>query len=391
MKVVVLGGCGIQGRTAVYDLSMQENVEEVICADLNFDALDKIKSFANMQKITPMKINADNVNELINLFNKVDVVVDLLPKSFLQNVYEASLATGTSIVNSNYAYGGEAELDSRAKEAGISIMPECGLDPGIDLIIYGYSVKKFDEVHVINSYCGGFPDKAACNNPINYKISWTWRGVLSSTMRDASIIKDGEIIEIPAMEQHNETNIHYIDFPGLGKLEAIPNGNAVFFTDLLNITETIRETGRYSLRWPGWSSFWDPLKKFGFLSDEPVPGLPCDVSPVELIDKLMGPQLQYADDESDLVVMLNLFEGIKDGIKKRIVNRLLISKDSGTGLMAMSQGVGYPASIVAQMIANGDITKKGLLSPVWDIPYELFMEQLKSRGIICFEEDKKID
>ncbi len=391
MKIMVLGGCGIQGRTAVYDLSLQNDVEEVICADMNFENLHKIEKFADMTKVTQIKIEADNTNELETLFKEADVVVDLLPKFFLKNVHTAALATGTSIVNSNYTNGGDADLDRKARDAGISIMPECGLDPGIDLIIYGHAVQQFDEVHLINSYCGGFPDKKACTNPINYKVSWTWSGVLSSTMRDASLIKNGKIVDIPAMEQHDEKNIHYIEFPGLGELEAIPNGNAVFFTDLLNVTDTIKETGRYSLRWPGWSSFWNPLKKLGFLGTGPIAGLPCNVSPIQFLDKLMGPALEYTDDEKDLVAMLNIFEGIKNGKKIRIINRLLITRDLDTGLMAMSQGVGYPASIVAQMIANGEITQKGVLSPTKHISYELFMERLQKRGITCFEEEQVID
>ncbi len=76
-----------------------------------------------------------------------------------------------------------------------------------------------------------------------------------------------------------------MDFPGLGTLEAIPNGDAVFFTNALGVTATIRETGRYSLRWPGWSAFWHPLKQLGFLSEAPVAGLPCTVSPYQMIAK----------------------------------------------------------------------------------------------------------
>lgn len=82
--------------------------------------------------------------------------------------------------------------------------------------------------------------------------------MLESTRRDARVIRDGRLVEIPADRQHDPAQIHEIDFPGLGRLEAIPNGDGVHFTDLLGVTETIRETGRYSLRWPGWSTFWNP-------------------------------------------------------------------------------------------------------------------------------------
>jgi saccharopine dehydrogenase-like NADP-dependent oxidoreductase len=270
-------------------------------------------------------------------------------------------------------------------------MPECGLDPGIDLVLYGEAKRRFDELDVINSYCGGIPERSACDNPLNYKVSWVFEGVLASTKRESRIIRDGQTIEIPGARQHDTDYVHPVDFPGLGTLEAIPNGNAVFFTDALGATGTIRETGRYSLRWPGWSALWRPLKQLGFLSEDPVPGLACPVSPYQMLDKLLGPQLQYRRHEKDLVAMLNIFEGSKNGRSVRLTSRLLIERDLETGLMAMAQGVAYPASIVAQMIATGAIQGKGVLSPMRDIPCPAFMEALQSRGIVVEEEETALD
>jgi saccharopine dehydrogenase-like NADP-dependent oxidoreductase len=184
------------------------------------------------------------------------------------------------------------------------------------------------------------------------------------------------------------TMTYHDNFPGLGRLISLPNGNAVFFTDLLGVTETIKETGRYSLRWPGWCAFWRPLKKFNFLSDQSVAGLPCEMTPHQFMVKFLEPQLQYKEDEKDLAVMVNVFAGLKDGKKKKIVVNLLIERDLKTGLMAMSLGVGYTASIVACMIASGEIKGKGVLSPATDIPYESFMKQLSQRGIVL---DEKIE
>jgi saccharopine dehydrogenase-like NADP-dependent oxidoreductase len=385
MKILVLGGSGTQGRTAIYDLAGDQNISRVICADICFDELEKIRPFTDMSKISTVTVDARNKEALVDLYRKVDVVIDLLPKDFKQFVNQAALETGVSVVNTNYAHH-PGDLDTQAKKAGIAIMPECGLDPGIDLVIYGDAKNRFDEIHVINSYCGGFPEKKACTNPLNYKVSWIWKGVLSSTMRDARIIKDKKIIEIPAMNQHDEANIHMVDFPGLGELEAIPNGDAVYFTDLMGLTDTIRQTGRYSLRWPGWSAFWRPLKQLGFLGEAPVKGLACPVTPMEFLDKLLGPQLEYEKDEKDLTVMINVFEGIKDRKKMRFTSTMLIERDLDTGILAMSKGVGYTAAIVARMIANGDIKEKGVLSPIKHIPVQKFMRSLKKRGIQIKEE-----
>ena len=95
----------------------------------------------------------------------------------------------------------------------------------------------------------------------------------------------------------------------------------------------------------------------------------------------MGPQLQYKGNEKDLAVMRNVFAGVKDGQKKKITCDLLIERDLKTGLFAMSLGVSYAASMVAQMIGKGEIQKRGILSPVTDVPYEPFMKGLMKRGI----------
>jgi lysine 6-dehydrogenase len=385
MKILVLGGCGMQGRTAVHDLAADPNIEKIICADLRFDDLEKIRPFTDMRKIILEKVDATEKKSLVGLFTGVDVVIDLLPRDFKDNVIGAALESKVSIVHTNYAYD-TGDLDDRAKAAGIAVMPECGLDPGIDLVIYGDAAKKFDEIHVVKSYCGGFPEKKACTNPLNYKLSWIWKGVLSSTMRDSRMIRDGKVIKIPAMNQHDEANLHTIPFPGLGELEAIPNGDAVYFTDLMGLGGTIVHTGRYSLRWPGWSAFWRPLKQMGFLNDTPVEGLACPVTPVDFLDKLLGPQLAYADDEKDLVAMINVFEGVKNNQKLRYTSSMLIERDLETGIMAMNKGVGYTAAIVARMIANGDISEKGTLSPTRHIPVEKFMKSLKQRGVQINEE-----
>jgi lysine 6-dehydrogenase len=386
MKVLVLGGCGIQGKSAVMDLAGTRAVEQVICADANIEGIKAVSDFIDMSKVRTESLDAGDSASLDRLFRQADVAVDLLPRQFLETVCQAAIHARVSVVNTNYA-APIAHLNEAARSAGVAILPECGLDPGIDLVLYGEARRRFDELNLINSYCGGFPERTACDNPLNYKVSWVFEGVLAATKRDSRIIRDGTAIDIPGARQHDAAYVHEVDFPGLGTLEAIPNGNAITFTDALGITRTIRETGRYSLRWPGWSAFWRPLKALGFLSEEPVVGLAGPVSPYQMIDKLVGPQIQYRRNEKDLVAMLNVFEGKKGGRQVRLVSRLLIERNLETGLMAMAQGVGYPASIAAQMIAGGEIADKGVLSPMKHIPCSAFIDALRSRGIVVEEEE----
>ncbi len=387
MKIMVLGGCGAQGRAAVYDLLQSPSVTEVICADQAPEEIFQWIDTPTAAKIKPAVFNAADSSALRKLMQSADGVIDLLPRQFMVSVCEAAIDSQTHLVNTNYAYP-ISHLHKAAQSAGIAIMPECGLDPGIDLVICQEAVRRFDEINMIQSYCGGIPDADACDNPLNYKVSWTWEGVLSSSKRDSRMMRAGEVVDIPAADQHAPQNVHQIDFPGLGPLEAIPNGDAVFFADQLGVGATITETGRYAMRWPGWSAFWHPLKQLGFLSEEPVEGLSHPVSPYEMVNKLLAPQLQYGKDESDMVPMVNIFEGLMGGKRCRLTTHLLIKRDLKTGLMAMSRGVGFPASIVIQMIVGNVIEQRGLLAPTQHVPYELFAHELNLRGITISEKEE---
>jgi len=109
----------------------------------------------------------------------------------MANAFEAALETRVPLVSTNYGKPIQ-HLHEPAKAAGVSLMPECGLDPGIDLVICGHSVRQFDELNVLNSYCGGIPEKKACTNPLNYKISWNFDMVLRSQKRPSVFIRGGK-------------------------------------------------------------------------------------------------------------------------------------------------------------------------------------------------------
>ncbi len=382
MKVLVLGGCGLQGKAVLQDLSRSPQVKEIVCADVNPKGLEPAKKYLDMTKIKIRELDARDKDALLSVMKDgIDVVIDVLPIDFLGTVAEAALEAEVHLVNTLEGHMMPDDLHERAVERGLTIMPESGLDPGIDLILCGYGASEMDEVLELHSYCGGIPEVDAANNPLKYKITWTWDGVLLSYKLPARIMRDGEIIDIPAKDQFARQWIGRLDFPGVGELEAILNGDAIIFAEHLGIVDTVKNTTRCSLRWPGHSEFWKKLVDLNFLSDEPVNGLPFKLTPHQFMVKHLEPQLQYEDDERDLVIMRNVIIGIKEGKMTKIIFDLLDKRDMETGLFAMNRTVGYTASIVAQMIATGEINRRGLLTAVRDIPYKRFLEEIRKRGI----------
>jgi saccharopine dehydrogenase-like NADP-dependent oxidoreductase len=386
MKIIVLGGLGFQGKAALIDLMRSTEVTEVVCADARTDGLSALECFKGFAKLRAVQVDAASTDSLTALLkNGAHAAIDLLPIQFMPAAFQAAVAARVPLVSTNYAHG-LRHLDQPARENRVTLMPECGLDPGIDLVIIGGAVPRFDRLTRLDSYCGGIPEQSACDNPLNYKISWNWEMVLTSQMRPARFVRDGRMLDVPAADQHACAMNHDVDFPGLGVLEAIPNGDAVAYIERLGLGDTIREAGRYSLRWPGWRAFWQAMKQLGFLEEDPVPGLPGGISPKQFMVKHLAPRLQYGPEEKDLTPMVNVFEGEKDGRRLRLTTRLLIERDLESGLLAMSLGVGWTASLVAQMIARGEIAASGLRSPVQDIPYDRFMDELGKRGIQVKEE-----
>ncbi|AZO67130.1 MULTISPECIES: saccharopine dehydrogenase family protein [unclassified Mesorhizobium] len=378
MKIAVLGGLGLQGRAAIADLVASAGVEEVVCIDTAPDGAARLGGLTNLDRVRFVVPEGAIGPVLAEVLVGVEAAIDLLPQPLMREAVQAAIATRTPLVTTNYGKT-IADLAPPAQKAGVSIMTECGLDPGIDLVLYARAAKQFDAITAIDSYCGGIPEPKAMAKPLCYKVSWNFDMVLMSQNRDSVVVEDGQRVEVPAGRQHDNPFIHQIEVEGLGSLEAFPNGDAPYYAGMLAAAKGLQRSGRYSLRWPGWSAFWAPLKELGFLSEDKVPGV--GASPREFLGRLLGPQLQYGADEKDLCVMRNVFTGSEGGRRKTVTSDLIIERDLASGLFGMSLGVGYPASIVAQMLARGEITEPGLLNPLLHVPDGRFLDELARRGI----------
>ncbi|WP_042143482.1 saccharopine dehydrogenase family protein [Paucisalibacillus sp. EB02] len=392
MKIIVLGGSGLQGRAALLDLGKSPHVSEIVCADVSFEGIKSFQDYLNMDILTLRKTDAKSMEDLVALFSEdADVIIDLLPKGFNETTALAAIEAGVPLVNCSYASGLSNTVYEMALEKGVTIMPEAGLDPGIDLVLCGYGVSQLDQVDDLFSYCGGIPASDAIDNPLNYKISWNFDSTLMSYQRPALMLRDKDIIDIAGEHQHDEEWIHPISVNGIEGLETIPNGNAINFAKQLGIENQVQNTERRTIRWQGHANFWRNMVGLGFLEKKAIEGLPGEVTPYQFMLKHLEPRLQYKDHEKDLVLMKNIIRGKKDGKDIEIVYEMIDERDIETGLFAMNRTVGYTASIVAQMIGNQTITKKGVLSPTTDIPYELFIEEIGKRGIIIEEKKRQLN
>jgi len=380
MKILLLG-VGLQGKAALYHLVNSSAVTKVIAADANYDDLSTYVETLKTDKVTPIELDVRDRAQVAKQMQLVQAVIALLPQQFRLDVAKLAVENNIHFIETSYTMPEYGELDKLAKEKNITLLPECGLDPGIDLVLAGRAVREFDEVHELLTYGTGVPELEAADNPIKYKISWTFAGVLSAYQRPSRLMKNGQIIELTPSEMFDAANLHTVDMAGLGNMEAYYNGDAVKYLDILGIKDTVTDTGRYTLRWPGHSAFWKTMVELGFLREDPVKVNGQEVSPRQFVHNLLLPQLQYQENERDVAAIRIEATGLKNGKRKRVIYQMIDRRDLGTGLLAMQRTVGYTTSIGAQMILNGQIQKRGVLTPTHDIPSDIFIEELKKNNI----------
>jgi len=380
MKILLLG-VGLQGKAALYHLVNSSAVTKVIAADANYNDLSAYVESLKTDKVTPIKLDVRDSAQVVKQMQLVQAVIALLPQQFRLEVAKLAVENNIHFIETSYTMPEYGELDKLAKEKNITLLPECGLDPGIDLVLAGRAVREFDEVHELLTYGTGIPELEAADNPLKYKISWTFAGVLSAYQRPSRLMKNGQIIELTPSEMFDAANIHIVDVEGLGSMEAYYNGDAVKYLDILGIKDTVTDTGRYTLRWPGHSAFWKIMVELGFLREDPIKVNGQEVSPRQFVHNLLLPQLQYQENERDVAAIRIEATGLKNGKRKRVIYQMIDRRDLGTGLLAMQRTVGYTTSIGAQMILNGQIQKRGVLTPTHDIPSDIFIEELKKNNI----------
>jgi lysine 6-dehydrogenase len=387
MKIIVLG-MGSQGKAVIHDLEASSLITDIFTADIfsKRNSLAEAEDFLatrGYSKTRAIKLDVSNEKDLAGKFFELglNAVICMLPIQLALTAARAALDAGIPFVSSNYTYE-LSVLDDLAKGKNGIILPEMGLDPGIDLILGRLAKDELDVVYGINSYGGGIPaPECADDSPIKYKITWIFDRVLDVYVREARLVKNGKLQIVPGDEIFREENVHEIDFPGVGTVEAYPNGDSERYVKIFELGEELVEMGRFALRWPGHSKFWRTMVGLGLLDDTPVNIGSEDISPRAFLAKCLSPRLQFKSDQRDVALLRVEAWGLKDGNKVKVTYDLIDYRDLETGLFAMNRTVGFTSSIGALMILTGKITQTGVLSPVRHVPPREFIKELEARGM----------
>lgn len=372
------------------------------------------------------------------------MVISLIPYTFHAAVIKSAIRNKKNVVTTSYVSPAMMELDKQVKEAGITVMNEIGLDPGIDHL---YAVKTIEEVHQAGgkitsfwSYCGGLPAPEDSDNPLGYKFSWSSRGVLLALRNAAKFYEGGAIKEIPGPELMGSAKPYFI-YPGYAFV-AYPNRDSTPYKERYGIPEA-QTVIRGTLRYQGFPEFVRVLVDMGFLSEEqrdflkpsdkPLPWAEATQkilsatsakesdliwavsskttfadtaekerilnglkwvgifssdpitprgTPLDTLCAVLEQKMQYGPGERDMVMLQHKF-GIehKDGSTETRTSTLVDYGDP-KGYSSMAKLVGVPCGVACLMVLDGRITEKGILAPVtWDLAKPLLNELKEKWGI----------
>ncbi|KAG6488659.1 hypothetical protein ZIOFF_049908 [Zingiber officinale] len=254
---------------------------EVIVASLYLkDAKETVEGIPNAKAV---QLDAMDYEKLKEYVSEVQVVLSLLPASFHANIAKACIEHKKHLVTASYVETTMSSLDERARSAGITVLCEMGLDPGIDHMM---AMKMIDQAHIrggkiksFTSYCGGLPSPDAANNPLAYKFSWNPAGALRAGRNSASYKLHGEILHVDGNELFDSAvRFRMPEYPAFA-LECLPNRNSLIYGDAYGITNEASTVFRATLRYEGFSEIMSSLARIGFFETEPHPMLKGSVKP----------------------------------------------------------------------------------------------------------------
>jgi lysine 6-dehydrogenase len=375
MKMLVLGA-GLQGCACAYDLLQSPAVGGVTLADLRPDHLPPFLAGDWGGRLTTVRLDVTDPVAVRETLRGHTAVMSAIPYYYNGPMARAAVEAGCHFAD----LGGNTEivfeqkkLDDQAVAKGVSIIPDCGLAPGMVNILAAEGIRRLDRAQQVKIYVGGLPQHP--EPPLNYQIVYSLEGALDYYTTPSWVLRDGKPIQVDALSE-----LEAVDFPDpVGTLEAFHTGGGI--STLPFAYEGKVDVMEYkTLRYPGHAAIMRPIRELGLLGAKPIevkgkPVVPRDVFIAAVHPRLHKPQGQ------DLVALRVSVTGQKGGKPARVAFRLIDRYDAVHGISAMMRTTGYSLSITGQMQANGRIALKGVHTPDEAVPFGPYVEELGKRGV----------
>jgi lysine 6-dehydrogenase len=374
MKILVLGA-GRMGYGAAFDLAHNSpDVADVTVADSDLAKAEDVAAKVGSERITVTQIDASDQAAVVELMRGHDAAISCVNYWYNESLSRAAIETGTNFCDlggNNYVVDAQLAMDAEAKAAGINIIPDCGLAPGMVSILAMHGAARFERLDELHIRVGGLPQDP--QPPLDYQLVFSVEGLINEYVEVARVIRDGKITEVPSM-----TELENLAFEGFPPLEAFQtSGGTSTLPD--TFLGKIKELDYKTIRYAGHCEKFKTMIDLGLCSSEEILVDYQKVTPRKLFGELL--QRNLPADGPDYVLVRLEFVGQKGGETKRLRYDIVDKFAETTGLSAMMRTTAFPASIIAQMMARGDVLERGATPQERAIDPERFVAELERRNI----------
>ena len=374
MKILVLGA-GRMGHGAVFDLLYNSpEIESVTVADYDYAKAEKIAAQINNPRLQARQLDVSRLSDVADLMHGHDSAISCVNYWYNLELTKAAIETQTNFCDlggNNYIVDAQLALDAEAKQSGINIIPDCGLAPGMVSILAAHGAERFDETREIHIRVGGLPQNP--KPPLDYQLVFSVEGLINEYVEKARVIRARDIKEIESM-----TELESLAFEGFPPLEAFQtSGGTSTLPD--TFLGKIDQLDYKTIRYRGHCEKFKTMIDLGLCSSEEILADFVKVKPRKVLSELLERNLPA--DEPDYVLVRLEFVGTVNGEIKRLRYDIVDKFDEETRLSAMMRTTAFPASIIAQMMAKGEVKLLGATPQEKAIEAEKFVAELARRNI----------
>jgi lysine 6-dehydrogenase len=325
-------------------------------------------------KSTAAFLDAGDVDAATTALKNYDAAVSCAPYQFNLALTRAAIKAGCHLVDlggNNDVVLAQIELNDEAEQAGVIIVPDCGLAPGMVAVLAADGVAKLDSVSSLSIRVGGLPQSP--RPPLNYQMLFAAEGLINEYWEPCLILENGQKKTVNPM-----TGLELMEFDGIGKFEAFyTSGGASTLPD--TYLGKIDLLDYKTIRYPGHCQLFRPMLELGLASRQKVSADGVEVEPRSVLKAVLDRSLTFGD--LDMALVRVTVEGQKDGSDKSIVYEIVDRQESKTALTAMMRMTAFPATIVALMAAAGDVVVRGVKPQEVAVDPAKFIPELKARKI----------
>lgn len=348
-------GAGLMGKAIAYDLLKQDDTKSVVIADSNQEQLDQASRLLNNPRLQTKVCNASDVKQIEGMFQNVTAAVAAVHYRFNEGFTRAAINTKTHLCDlggNNTVVDAQFKLNEEAKRVGVSIIPDCGLAPGMVAVLVKWGLEKFNWADTVKIRVGGLPQNP--KNDLKYERLFSVDGLINEYVEPVRLLRNGKLETIEPMSE-----LESIDFPEpFGSLEAFTTSGGVS-TLVETYKSRLKNLDYKTIRYPGHCEKIKGLQKAGLFTRE-----------------YFEKNLPVCEKDATLVKII--FEGNSQKHELVIVDR----STENPKHTAMMRTTAYPAAIISQMQARGQIIKMGVFPQEQCVPVDIFIDELKKREII---------